>query len=112
MGLKLTTDDRPVMIFRQDREYNGKTFPVYSMGTSSKDKDGNWVSGFIDCQFRKGVEVENKTRIFIKDAFPITNQGKDRTFTKWFINEFEIEGQKKDDFMNIPEGIQEEIPWA
>ena len=28
------------------------------------------------------------------------------------ITDFEIEGQTNNDFMNIPEGIQEEIPWA
>lgn len=113
MGLTLKTDDRSVMVFRNEKEYNGKTFPTYCIGVSSKDKDGNWVNSYIDVLFKKGVEVENKTKIFIKNAFPVANQGKDRTFTKWMITEFEIEGQKSsEDFMNIPEGIQEEIPWA
>lgn len=113
MGLTLKTDDRSVMVFRNDREYNGKTFPTYSIGVSSKDKDGNWVSGFVDCQFKKSVELENKTKIFIKNAFPIVSQGKDRTYVKWMIMDFEIEGQTNSDgFMNIPEGVQEEIPWA
>lgn len=112
MGLKLTTDTKPVMIFRKDIEYNGSTFPAYSIGVSSKDKDGNWVSSYLDCTFKKGVSVENKTKIFIKNAFPVSSQGKDKVFTKWMITDFEIEGQTNNDFMNIPEGIQEEIPWA
>ena len=111
MGLTLKTDDKPVMIFRQEREYNGNIFYSYSIGVSSKDKDGNLVGGFIDCTFKKGVTVENKTKIFIKNAFPTVSQGKDRTFTKWMITDFELEDQVKDDFMAIPDGEQTELPW-
>lgn len=110
--MKLTSEDKAVMIFRNDKEYNGSTFPTYSFGVSSKDKDGNWVSGYLDCIFKKGVSVENKTKIIIKNAFPIVSQGKDRTFVKWMITDFEIEGQTSDDFMNIPDSIEEEIPWS
>lgn len=111
MGLKLTTDDKPVMIFRNDKEYNGKTFPTYTISVSSKDKEGNWINSYLDCIFKKGVEVENKTKIFIKNAFPLVSQGKDRTFTKWMITDFELEDQAKNDFMAIPDGEQMEVPW-
>ena len=110
--MKLTSEDKAVMIFRNDKEYNGKPFVTYSISVSSKDKDGNWVSGYLDCIFKKGVSVENKTKIFIKNAFPTVSQGKDRTFVKWMITDFEIEGQTSDDFMNIPDSIEEEIPWS
>lgn len=112
MGLKLTTDDKPVMIFRNDKEYNGTTFPTYTISVSSKDKEGNWANGYIDCLFKKGVEIENKTKIFIKNAFPVSSKGKDKVYTKWMITDFEIEGQTKDDFMAIPESINEEVPWS
>ena len=111
MGLKLTTDDRPVMVFRNEKEYNGKTFPTYCIGVSSKDKEGNWVSSYIDCLFKKGMSVENKTKIFIKNAFPVANQGKDRAFTKWMITDFEIEGANNNGFMDVPDSISEEVPW-
>ena len=111
--MKLTSEDKAVMIFRNDKEYNGKPFATYSISVSSKDKEGKWVSGYLDCIFKKGVSVENKTKIIIKNAFPTVSQGKDRTFVKWMITDFEIEGQKSnDDFMNIPDSIEEEIPWS
>ena len=56
MGLVVKTDGKPVTVYRQDKTANsGTTYQQYSLGVSSKDKDGNWVNGFIDCQFKKGV---------------------------------------------------------
>ena len=57
------------MIFRKERESaNGKWY-AYSTGVSSKRQDGSWVNGYLDVKFRKGVEVENKTKIDIKNGF-------------------------------------------
>ena len=57
------------MIFRNERESaNGKWY-AYSTGVSSKRQDGSWVNGYLDVKFRKGVEVENKTKIDIKNGF-------------------------------------------
>ena len=113
MGLTIKTDEKPVMVFRKDKEYNGSTFPTYSIGVSSKDKDGNWISAYYDCLFKKGVEVENKTKIFIKNAFPVVSKGKeDRNYPKFMITDFEIEGQSSDGFMNVPDTIDEEVPWS
>jgi len=112
MGLIIKTDDRPVMIFRKDKEYNGSTFAVYSLGISSKDKDGNWVNAFYDCLFKKGVSVENKTKIHIKNAFPVASKGKDdKAYPKIMITDFEVEGANNDGFMNIPDSIDDEVPW-
>lgn len=104
--MKLTSEDRAVMIFRNDKEYNGKKFATYSMSVSSKDKDGNWVGGFLECSFKNGVEIENKTKILIHNAFPVVNKGKDdRSYIKWMITDFEIEG------MQTTPDIAEELPW-
>ena len=108
--MQLTATDRSVMVFRNDREYNGNTFATYAIGVSSKDKDGEWVNSSIDVMFKKGIDLENKTKIFIKNAFPVVSKGKDRNFVKWMITDFEIEGQQTN-FMDIPDTIENEIPW-
>ena len=46
----------PVTIFRND--YNGRTY--YRLGLSKKLQDGSYENGYIDCQFRKNVEILNK----------------------------------------------------
>ena len=109
--MQLTATDRSVMVFRNEKEYNGNTFATYAIGVSSKDKDGEWVNSSIDVMFKKGIDLENKTKIFIKNAFPVVSKGKDRNFVKWMITDFEIEGQGQQDFMNIPDTIENEIPW-
>ena len=44
MGLKISTDGKPVTVYRQDKTtQSGATYQQYSLGVASKDKDGNWV---------------------------------------------------------------------
>ena len=112
MGLIIKTDDHPVMIFRDDK---GK-YPRYSMGISSKTKDGEWIKGYVPCSFTKDVEVENMTKIKINNAFPIASKGEKYVFVSWKIMDFEIVEEEKnetppDDFMDIPSGIEEELPF-
>jgi hypothetical protein len=59
------SSDRPIMVFK--REYNGRVF--YSLGLSKKDRNNNYINGYMACEFRKGVSLESKTRIYIKNAF-------------------------------------------
>lgn len=78
------------MIFRRDNEYGA----FYTLGMSKKLEDGNYENGYIDVRFKKDVELENMTKINIKDAwltFYLKNDG-DYKITKpyIFINEFEI----------------------
>lgn len=111
MGLIIKTDDYPVMIFRDDKGQ----YPRYSMGISSKSKDGEWIKAYIPCKFKKGVEVENMTKIKINNCFPIASKGEKYVFVSWMVNDFEIVDEEKEqapsDFMTIPEGIQEELPF-
>lgn len=101
------TEDRSVKVIAKDRG----NFTTYSLMVSSKDKDDNWVNGFIDCKFKKDVSVPNKAKIKINNAFPIVEKWNDKTYVKWMITDFEIvEGGAPsvsvDDmgFMTIPEG--------
>lgn len=52
-----------IMVFK-NRNGNG-----YYTTTSNKQEDGTFDKNFITLGFRKGVEVENFTKIDIKDGF-------------------------------------------
>ena len=57
------------IIFRNDHDSpNGKWYS-YATGVSNKRQDGSYVNAYLDVRFRKGVVVENKTRINIKNGF-------------------------------------------
>ncbi|MBO5921944.1 MAG: hypothetical protein J6Q48_06105 [Bacteroidaceae bacterium] len=118
MGLKVTTDGKPVTVYRKEKDtQNGGKFTTYSIGISSKDKDGNWVNGYLDAQFKKGVEVAHKAKINISNSFYTVNEYNGKKYTKIFVMDFEVvdpgEVQSNDTgFMNIPDGLDEELPFA
>lgn len=68
------SNDRPVMVFK--REYQGREY--YSLGLSKKDRNNNYINGYMACEFRKGVRLDDKTKIYLKNAF-ITFYLKDKT---------------------------------
>ena len=115
--MNLTSDK--VRIFRKDRQTkDGSTFATYSYGVNSKDKDGKWINGFRDCVFKKGVEVAHKTDIKVNNAFEIASEYNGKVYTKVMITDFDVinegEPQPKVDaegFMEIPDGIDEELPF-
>lgn len=120
MGLKLVTDDKPVKVYRQDKVSKaGNDYSRYSLRVSSKDINDNWQSGFVDVQFKKGVSVDNKAEISIKNAFPIVNEYNGNTTIKWLITDFDVitpglsSGLITDanGFINVPDGDQEELPF-
>lgn len=75
----------PEMIFRND--VSGYTF--YSVGLTNKAEDGTYNNGSMRCKFKKGVELENKTKIYIKNGF-VSFYKKDKvTIPYLFITEFE-----------------------
>ena len=119
MGLRITTDGKPVTVYRQDKTANsGTTYQQYSLGVSSKDKDGNWVNGFIDCQFKKGVDIPNKSKINIKNAFYTVSEYNGKKYYKIFVMEYEMEEagaspvvMDADGFLNIADGLDEEAPF-
>lgn len=74
------------MIFRRD--YNGK--PSYSLGLSKKKQDGSYEKGYINVNFKKGVELQNQTKIKIKSAWLDFYKKEKATIPTIFINDFEI----------------------
>lgn len=81
------------MIFRKD--FNDK--PSYSLGLSKKDKEGNYINGFIKVNFKKGTELKNKTKIKIKDAWLDFYKEENKTVATLFINEFDIAEEPKEE---------------
>ena len=83
------------MVFRKD--YNGK--PSYSLGLSKKDKDGKYINGYVKVNFKKGVELNNKSKIKITNAWLDFYKDNEKTIPTIFINDFEItqDGEKQEE---------------
>lgn len=73
-------------VYRHD--YNGKAF--YSIVESQKDMDGKTEYGYINAKFRKGVELDDKTRIDIKDGWLTFYRKGKETVQQVFIKDFEV----------------------
>lgn len=79
------SNELPVSIYKS--EFNGNTF--YRLGMFKKDQNGNYIRGYINCQFKKGVEIDTDKKIYLKNAW-LTFYIKDKkTIPYIFINEFE-----------------------
>ena len=90
-------DDKEHLIFRKDGTYGA----MYSTGLSKKLQDGNYENGFIRVQFKKGIELEDKTKIKIKNGWLSFYKTKSKETTHYiFINEFEkiIDKEQEDPF--------------
>ena len=79
----------PVMIFKST--YDNKHY--YNMGLSKKNQDGRYINGYIMCRFKNGVELEDKTKIYIKNAWLDFYLKDKETKPYIFVNEFETIGE-------------------
>ena len=78
-----------------------------------------WKNVFLDAQFRKGTELANKSKINIKNAFFTGSEYNGKTKPKVFVLDYDVvEGGNapvttpNDDFVNIPDGLDSELPFA
>ena len=88
MGMRINGEN--VMIFKNE---NGR----YTTSISNKKEDGSYENAYLQVQFRKGVELENKTKINIKDGFLTffrTQEG--NIVYKIVVLDFEQEGEAKE----------------
>ena len=117
MGLIVTSDDKGVRVFANECEGQYGKYTRYRVGVSGKDKDGKWINGSMECKFKKGVSVPNKARIKIKSAFVMPSKSGEKVYTNLMITDFEImeggetAGSNADEFIKIPENIEEEQPF-
>lgn len=79
--------NRYEMIFKNEKD--GKV--SYSIGLSKKNEEGNYENGYFPVRFRRGVSLEDKTKIKIKQAWLDFFKLEKRTFAYIFINDFEID---------------------
>lgn len=80
------SNDYAVTIFKNENTYG--TF--YKVGLSKKDVNGNYINGYKDCRFKKDIQLENKTKIYIKKAWIDFYVKDKKTIDYIFISEFEI----------------------
>jgi len=114
MGLIVRTDDKGVRVFANEKEGAYGKFMSYSVGVSTKNQSGEWVNGRIFCKFKKGVTVTNKTKIKINSGFFTPTKG---GAVQLMITDFEVleagilASDTADEFMKIPEGVDDETPF-
>lgn len=65
MGIRISTDDRGVKVYRSDKG----NFPSYAVRISKKEGD-TWISDFQKVHFKGGADIPSGTEIQIHDAFP------------------------------------------
>lgn len=112
MGLKITTDDKGLMIWRDDKGQ----FPNYSYSISRKDDKGGYINSYRSVRFKQGVELQNKTLISIKNAFESFNVGKDgKKYQYLMITDFDVISGGEDsgipDMPDIPDGMDDAVPF-
>lgn len=73
-------------VFRND--FNGYSY--YKIGVTKKSQTGAWINGYIRCQFKNGVSIENKTKIRIKKSWLSFYPKEKETIPYIFISDFEI----------------------
>lgn len=124
MGLTVKTDNKPVTVVRKDGvSQNGKAYTMYSLMYSFKNSNEEWKNVFVDAQFKKvddkPVDLANKTKINITNAFMTGSEYKGNTKPKIFVLDYTVvEGGNQpapapngDGFMNIPDGIDDGLPF-
>ena len=80
------SNEYPVTIFKNVNDYG--TF--YKVGLSKKDVNGNYINGYKDIRFKKRVELEDKSKIYIKKAWLDFYIKDKKTIDYIFCSEFEL----------------------
>lgn len=89
MSLRITGEN--ITIFKNEKGF-------YSTGISNKNMDGSYENTYMTVQFKKGVELENKTKINITNAFLTFWKGQDgKPVFKIVVLEFTQPGDAKED---------------
>ena len=79
----------------------------YSIGLSRKDKDGNYINGYMGARFPKDANIPNKSRIKIHSAWLDFYLKDKETKPYIFINKYEIVEQVKQEEIDVP-GVKTE----
>lgn len=74
MGIRITTDDFGVKVWRSDKF----GFPQYAVRISKRQASGDFVNEYQPIKFRKGVELANGDEIYINDGFSFLEVWQDK----------------------------------
>lgn len=117
MGLTIVSDKNPVTVVRKDGTSKaGNAYTMYSLMYGYKVGE-EWKNVFVDAQFRKGTDLVNKSKINITNAFMTGSEYNGQTKPKIFVLDYEVvEGgpvhnANPTDFMSIPNGLSDELPF-
>lgn len=89
----ITLTSKNMMIFKNEKD--GRI--SYSTTIANKKEDGSYDNASIQVQFRKGVEVENKSKINVTNGFLSFYRKQDNTpVFKFIVMDFETEGDAKE----------------
>ena len=118
MGMIISTDEKGIKVIRKDGTSKaGNPYTMYSLMYSFKVGE-EWKNGFIDAGFKKGVDLSNKSKIIIKDAFLTGTEFNGTTKPKIIVMDFDVlEGgdapkPSADDFLMVTDDMQEEMPFT
>ena len=119
MGIKISTDNRGVKVWRSDRYEK----PSYAIQISKKEGD-TWISEYQKVRFRGSPDIPNGTIIYIRDGFTtLETWVKDNIEHKrivWGIMDYSYEGMNeppKQSFIDMPEmpdsfsAAEDDIPF-
>lgn len=89
-------NERPVMIFRRDRD--GKI--NYVVGLSKKNEEGEYDRAYFPIRFKRGIEIENKTKILLINAFLTFDnwtdaEGNNKTFTYIMCTSYQLADEEE-----------------
>ena len=99
--MKITEE---TMIFKNDIGY--------STSISKKNEDGTYENMFIPVNFKKGIEVENKTKINILNGFLSFYKTKEGlTKIKLVVTEFTAEDKQEEMFIPNNAEITDDLPF-
>ena len=93
------------MVFRRDHE--GRAY--YSTSIGRKNQDGTWDNAHINLQFKRDIELENKTEIDIGNGWLTFYKKGNIPVWQVFVNEFEVIGGTPDGFAAL--GDEEFVPF-
>ena len=119
MGIKISTDNKPVKVWRSDKYEK----PTYAIQVSKKEGDA-WVNDYQKVRFRGSPDIPNGTEVTIKDGFPAletwVKDGYEHKRIIWVLMDYEYAGMKekpKQSFMDLPDypdsfsAAEEDLPF-
>ena len=77
-------NNEAVKVWRDDKH----GFPSYSVGISSRKKDGSWVNAYQEVIFRRDVEFTNGEEIIINHASPSVRAWDGGKKIVWVVMDF------------------------